>query len=80
MEFVGIFNRPVFPEANSYECEPGELRNTNRTTCPGFGRSNTSVPRSAPDAAPALKQRRLFAVRWGPCVIQSPVFRDREVA
>ena len=23
-------------------------------------------------------ERRLFAVRWGPCVIQSPVFRDRE--
>jgi hypothetical protein len=54
MEFVGIFNRPVFPDANSCECEPGERRNTNRTTCPGFGSSNTSVARSAPDAAPAL--------------------------
>ena len=54
MEFVGIFNRPVFPDANSCECEPGERRNTIRATCPGFGSSNTSVARSAPDAAPAL--------------------------
>ena len=53
MEFVGIFNRPVFPDANSYECEPGERRNTNRTTFPGFGCSNTSVARSAPNAAQA---------------------------
>jgi hypothetical protein len=43
--------------------ERSPVRGNEPQTRPGFGFSNSSVPRSACAAAPALKQRRLFAVR-----------------